>query len=109
MQRRLSNVVVMGPHVVACSSYRDAAGLVVHVDVRGLSLQGAPDPLETAKSVFHLLEAVAPARWEPAQVADRRHEKRGGSSACAEDTTHAATGGGMGPGTIGAVAGASPR
>ena len=98
----LSDVVRDGPHGSAWFPHRDAAGLVVHVDVRGPTYKGSLTGGSKALFVFHLRKPLRRPRLVLAEAPID-------AMSCAaierlrEDTIYAATGGGMGPGTIGAV------
>jgi hypothetical protein len=97
-----SDAVREGPHGSAWFPHRDAAGLVVHVDVRGPTYKGSLTGGSKALFAFHLRK---PSRRPRVVVAEAPID----ALSCAaidrlrEDTIYAATGGGMGPNTIAAL------
>src|SRR5574337_128755 len=91
-----------GPWGSAWFAYRDEAGTVVHVDIRGPaykgSLTGGAESLFRLPSgeTVHPRLVVAEAAIDALSIASLE--------ALRMDTLYVATGGGMGPGTIGALA-----
>ena len=97
-----SDVVREGRHGSAWFPHRDAAGLVVHVDIRGPTYKGSLTGGSKALFIFHIRKplrrprvVVAEAPIDAFSCAAIEHLR--------EDTIYAATGGDMGPSTIAAL------
>src|SRR5271165_3625447 len=96
------DVIREGPRGSAWFAHRDAAGLVVHVDVRGPTYKGSLTGGCKSLFCFHLWKPLRRPRLVLAEAPID-------AMSCAaierlrEDTIYAATGGGMGPRTIEAL------
>ena len=91
-----------GPVGSAWFAHFDHAGAVAHVDVRGPTYKGSLRG--GAKSLFRFpLEGLPLPRLVLTEAAIDAPESRGDLRILRGDTLYAATGGGMGPGTIAAI------
>ena len=96
------DVIREGPRGSAWFAHRDPEGLVIHVDVRGPTYKGSLTGGRKASFAF-LTASRAPraASCSPRRAIDAL--SRAAIERLREDTIYAATGGGMGPGTIAAL------
>jgi hypothetical protein len=96
------DVVREGPHDSAWFAHRDAAGLVIHVDVRGPTYKGS---LTGGHKALFVFPHAKPSLRNRLVLAEAPIDalSRGAMERSRVDTIYAATGGGMGPSTIDAL------
>jgi hypothetical protein len=96
------DVVREGPRGSAWFAHRDAAGLVIHVDVRGPTYKGS---LTGGHKGLFVFPHAKPSRRNRLVLAEAPIDalSRGAIERSRVDTIYAATGGGMGPSTIDAL------